>query len=79
LCQIREIFVDGDNQKLFKVLNDLNSSESYEIEVKEEENKDESMEKSAELSKTKDTTKEEMKGFYNILLDYTPYYFLKIL
>jgi len=28
-------------EKLFKVLNDLNSSESYEIEVKEEENKDE--------------------------------------
>ena len=49
-------------EKLFKVLNDLNSSESYEIEVKEEENKDESMEKSAELSKTKDTTKEEMKS-----------------
>lgn len=35
-------------EKLFKVLNDLNSSESYEIEVKEEENKE-------------DTTKEEMQ------------------
>ena len=59
-------------EKLFKVLNDLNSSESYEIEVKEEENKDESMEKSAELSKTKDTTKEEMKS-----VDYSEQFWIK--
>ena len=44
-------------EKLFEVLNDLNSSESYE----EEENKDKSMDKSHDLSKTMDSTKEEMQ------------------